>query len=891
MKQTINIIKLWQSAAFNGLVGIKRIMNKFAKAIFFTMMLLYVFSASEILADDGTGSSIIYASHEQAQNYGGSETANLNPELRKDFSLGIGEVYEDKCPPVSVFQEKWTAGCWSCLVVEKLTTAFLMVASQALPVCEDAGRILLTWGFIIWLCFWALKNVASFTEIKGGNVLNDLLRMGGKVVIAYFCISMGTTAIREFVITPIMGVGATIAQNFWSDTKNAFTGKSVKDYTQPFLWEDEIVTPEQAAILRDKIEESYTTSETNENGNTSQGTNEEAPANPPQEVVGDPDEATVQLFQRAHIAILKQQLQTIRTSCTNPAYVKNGECSDCRYTGCADKGHQSIIRSFFTNAKRGSMVAAYCICSITSALETLNKEICGDEHDKSCNIANFNRSSSGKFNGVPDVKGKQGIIGCGVGIDEATKYKNAVIGGNRGHDVDLCSVAKNANVGDIVYLYNVDGDGNAGSASGYHAVTHLQVSPHNTVHYLGFNGDTKLSGQDAWFFRNPKGCQKGVIVKTGEIIRQRLKAHQGVKINMKRLKEIAEGSGINQSWINYTGGDGSSASGGSSSYDANSLVVDIGDVTYTGPTDIMPKSIMNSMLGATKAITDTTAQMQILGDLAMCYSNLDPGGRWVVLDKWYLPKITMINIAMWIDGLILFVLGAVLTAVVGFYLVDITFKIGFAVLALPVVMGLWPFKVTGSKLQEVISIIARSSALFAFLALTTYFGIEILVAALGGKAGLEGIYSDFETIFAGEVDGDERDEIIETLNNQFNLFSSSFIMMLFGCVYAYKMIKDTTSDLVEKFYPDKVFGDANPMHKGMTGLASVVNKINKKWGTGLARDVLANKAGQGIKNLAGLGKNGMKGSALGLASKAVAAPLKGAGKAASWAKNKIKGGK
>ena len=76
-------------------------------------------------------------------------------------------------------------------------------------------------------------------------------------------------------------------------------------------------------------------------------------------------------------------------------------------------------------------------------------------------------------------------------------------------------------------------------------------------------------------------------------------------------------------------------------------------------------------------------------------------------------------------------------------------------------------------------------------------------------------------------------------------------MLLFAIVYAYKLVSQTAKDLVEKFFPDSAFGSVSPMHKGLTGAASIVNNLNKKYGVGLAADIAANKAGQGIRKLGG----------------------------------------
>ena len=83
-------------------------------------------------------------------------------------------------------------------------------------------------------------------------------------------------------------------------------------------------------------------------------------------------------------------------------------------------------------------------------------------------------------------------------------------------------------------------------------------------------------------------------------------------------------------------------------------------------------------------------------------------------------------------------------------------------------------------------------------------------------------------------------------------------MMLFGAIYTYKIISKTTKELVDKFYPDNVFGGENPMHKMMTGMASMANNLNKKYGTGLVGDMASNAAGKAVKGAASKAVSGTK---------------------------------
>lgn len=765
------------------------------------------------------------------------------------------ELNTSGCPLVSKYLRKYTSGCWSCLVVEKLTSAFLRVASTGLPVCESAGRTLLLWGFIIWMCLWALKNVASFTEIKGGNIFSDLLKMCGKVAIAYICISVSTQVLREFIITPIMGIGSTIAQSYVYSDKIMNSNKTMKDYGwEEFNWDDvfEPIDPEEYAKLQAQVDKNNVADATPEQRREAEApedtTGGTGVVEEPHQVQYDSDEQIVVDLQNAFIGVLKKQLSEIRASCSGGDYCDSGKqgsgchysnrvgsasrsCGNCRSKSCNDKGHQDYVKKHIMKiAGYGEALDHYCQASITAAMKKLHEEV-GGKATEVLNKAVASCTAGANLGAYGDVK-----------VCEGGKVFQEVV--------------KGINVADSIYYHNVQTASQAnqkvGGGSGMHVVTYM-----GNGKTISFNGDTPNGiGNlcDGSYYYNVQAK----VLCVSCLLRKVIKESGYADINLNKLKKMAQEGG-NQSYINHEGGVYRDIDG--ASFDANaaadSLIVEIPDIKYTGPTDIMPKSVMNSMLASIKAITDTTAQLQVLGNVATCFSNMKHGGAWVIID-WDVPSlyVTMTNLWMWIDGAILWLLGFVLTCAVAFYMVDISFKIGFAVMAFPVVLGLWPFKVTSKKLADVVSIIARSSAIFAFLSISSYYAIELVVAGVGGKEGLQGIFNEFNGIVSGTVEGDERDALITKWKDSFNIFSSGFILTLFACAYAYKLIGKTTEDLVEKFYPDGVFGsDTNPMHKGMTTLVSGAKKLNDKYGTGLVKDIAAHQTGKLIRNTLSIPRN------------------------------------
>lgn len=734
---------------------------------------------------------------------------NKKEKITEQTAKGIEKLMG--CPTTAQYKARYTAGCWTCVVFEPLTSAFLWAANEGLAVTQSAGKMLLLMGSLLWLAFWALKNVSSFTELQIGNILNDLLKFCFKVALAYIFIVNSSTAIGQYFIKPIMGVGASIAQQLW-DSKT-------KQYTQDFVWEDEYVSEED----QKKVEQALDA--TNQAGGApldSAAADVEVPE--PVEVGAEEEEidGLVQQFQKALVGQLQEQLKTLQNSCKEKPYVSDGDpkCrqitdengTQCRhYASCEDKGHREAVRQIYSDAGSQLGEGAYCMMAITAALENINDQVGGD-------ITNF----------------QTGKGYCLDGIKVGTEYENSAVVGKSGGDVDLTSAMSYANVGDIIYI-KVSGRvaGQTGSGSGYHAVVYA-----GNGKLISFNGDGIYNSPSA-FGSNPVGK----IVRTSEVVRARLKANGDAGIDKEKLDELADKANMSDPLVNYKGGTYTGLVG--INYDA--LVVDIPEqIPYSGPTNIMPESIMNSILGAIRAITNETSGVMILGNIMTCYAT--EGG------SWHIFGFTLTNVFIWIEGAIIWCMGLMLVVAIGYYLVDISFKIGFAVLAFPIVMGLWPFNVTQGKLFTIISIIAKSAALFAFLAITVNFGMLLLGQAVA-VGGFDELYAKIDLLAKGAASDEQEDELKEYIDNAFSLFSASFVLIMFVLIYFFKLVQQTSSDLVNKFFPDNAFGDSSPMHSGATMMTSYTKKLAMKVsGADLAKDIVANQTGQLVKK--GLQKTG-----------------------------------
>ena len=712
------------------------------------------------------------------------------------------------CPTTEQLRAKYEAGCWSCLVMEKLTSAFLYAADKGLGITKKAGIVVLLVGSGIWILFWGLKNVSSFTQLQLGNIINELFKFLFKVMFAYWFIIYSNTAISKYFVSPMMGIGASISEGFWHG--------DIKNFTQNYIWDDEDISDEDQKNIDAALDAG------NQNEQTNNSSASDSADTLPEPVENDSYEDTVQQFQKSFVAILQRYLQEIQNSCVDSPYVSenspkcrqtDAEGKSCRdYANCDDRGHRNYIRGLYQKA--GSQgEGGYSTVAITAALEELNKEIGGD-------IANF----------------QTGKVDSADGLKVGSQYENAAIVGENGGDVDLSSAIKYANVGDIVYI----------KVNGALANTNNQASGYHTTVYagggklIGFNIDNLYQNIDEL-----GNDVSGKIIRFSEIIRQRLKANPDAAINRTALSSKAKESGISGRLNNYQGGTYSSFYPGK-----DSLTPSVPDnITYTGPESIVPKSVMNSMLGAIRAITYKLSDIKVLGNSIMCYAGLENGGA---INVKVLKGVTLISVPngfIWISGAIIWCLGFLLVVAVSYYFLDISFKIGFAVLAFPIVMGLWPFNMTQGRLFIIISIIAKSAAFYAFLALVTSFGLSLFgeSATLGG---LDVLFDKMDQLASGSATEEMEEELNNEINNSVYLFSPIFVMMIFALIYFYKLVQQTSSDLVNKFFPDNAFGDSSPMHSTATMMTDYTRKMATSiTGANLAKDIVANQAGIGVKKL------------------------------------------
>ncbi len=257
---------------------------------------------------------------------------------------------------------------------------------------------------------------------------------------------------------------------------------------------------------------------------------------------------------------------------------------------------------------------------------------------------------------------------------------------------------------------------------------------------------------------------------------------------------------------------------------------------------IIPDNVLISIYNTTKKISDKTALLLTLGHALTCHA-VHAGKNSV--DAGPVTFFDYPDFSVWICGAIVYFVGFMMTLSISFYVADIAFKLGFAVIMLPIGFALWPFPVTKDKIAILISIILKNAAIFAFLAITVTYSLSLLDAALDAKLNDE--VSDSNPLLAvmfapikqaaaeqgltwDDLGGMEKiffmitNNVTDIIAKNFTPFSTYFLVIMFAMVYGLKLIGATITDYVDKFFPDKAFGKAAPIHGSMTQGVDFVKK-------------------------------------------------------------------
>lgn len=294
-------------------------------------------------------------------------------------------------------------------------------------------------------------------------------------------------------------------------------------------------------------------------------------------------------------------------------------------------------------------------------------------------------------------------------------------------------------------------------------------------------------------------------------------------------------------------------------------------VTTAGvTTEIVPSEVLNKVMLFAQNIDKNVSTNLVIGHAITCWSI--NGGAWTLDIK--VMSFKIVNLWLWCCGALIWCVGFMLTLGIGYYLLDISFKLGFSIMALPVVIGLWPFNITKGKVTAVISIMLKAAGTFVFLGLTTTYALALISHALRNADKL------LDNVKNGNA---------QWISETFELTGPYFLIILFAFLYSMKLISSTISDYVDKFFKDSVFGGEDPMHHKLTQMTDFAKHQalrTAKWAGGKASDAVNKQVTKGAVKVGKFVRGLFKGKANGdleKDNKGGGAAVKNTGKAAQSA--------
>lgn len=259
------------------------------------------------------------------------------------------------------------------------------------------------------------------------------------------------------------------------------------------------------------------------------------------------------------------------------------------------------------------------------------------------------------------------------------------------------------------------------------------------------------------------------------------------------------------------------------------------------------RSILEKMRDMMRKIYQALSMVFMMGHSLMCYS-IDVAYICIGWEKIGLCFVTIPNFNFLLSGLFIYIVGGLMSLCIGMYFVDVSFKIGFAVIFLPVSIGLWPFKPTHGKLSENLSIVIRNGMLFMMVAIGVSYAVILIVDGMlsgGETGGWDGFWDAIANMDT------------EALTKDFELSSLRILVTGFCLVFGFKILASSVNDYLNYFFRDSAFGSESPMHHVATQGVGMAANYTVKPALSFAQDVATHQAGRAISGLgSGISKLG-----------------------------------
>ena len=229
--------------------------------------------------------------------------------------------------------------------------------------------------------------------------------------------------------------------------------------------------------------------------------------------------------------------------------------------------------------------------------------------------------------------------------------------------------------------------------------------------------------------------------------------------------------------------------------------------------NLISEAIFGKIMTLSKKADAAVSLNFVIGDALACHAH--HAGAITIAKKvqeilhieFYFP-----DFWLWLCGIAIWFMGLMVVIGINFYLLDLSFKVGFGLLALPITLGLWPFEKFSKKFEECIRLIINAAGTFMFLGISVGITVTLISAALGGT----------DELFKA-IENDNKRYVAE----QFSLSGAKFLLVAFAFFYSHKLISETVSGLTDKFFGSSLASGMNHMHTMTVGTTSYLGKAVK----------------------------------------------------------------
>ena len=185
---------------------------------------------------------------------------------------------------------------------------------------------------------------------------------------------------------------------------------------------------------------------------------------------------------------------------------------------------------------------------------------------------------------------------------------------------------------------------------------------------------------------------------------------------------------------------------------------------------VMPTYLYTYLDCFIKAIQAEVAIPQSIGSSLMCVARNAGKSDFGPLRN------VMWDFSMMFQGLIIWIMGWIMSLAFAFYLIDATMQLGILGALMPFLIACWPFKVTRSYTSKGWGMFMGTFFVYVFMGLVVSINIELIGQALTGSAG------GFDAI-QDAINGNSVAELKRLLDIGF----AGFLVLIACCLFAWKL--------------------------------------------------------------------------------------------------------